>query len=477
MYQFKKKAALAGILAAVMLVPGNVYADTSAMTETAATQPSASQETEAMGSGSIQMAPETEAGTDAAETETAGTDAEIETELTDGLVSGPEICIDMGTAPAETENGTETETEEAETEEIEIEEATVEVSINSFSDDVLGDGRLDGPVMEVVTYIVTTNLNIRDEPDGEVIGKYDQGTQVIVLENSGEWARTEAGWVSSEYLERGEIGEDEDEAPTLVLQERNLDAGLSFDQKTAYFSDEYEAASKKYQSDTTFVTSSYGNYGEGSFWLTHIIVRNPAFQLHEGMSYDDFGGTRETTSSFAARTGAIVATNASQFWYDDGTSYDGVIFSEGQLIRGGNTTGMEVCLKGDGTLYVPGDQLTSDYLETQGIIGSWTAADPVLIANGEALDFPPSQLSGAYPRTAIGMVEQGEYYIITAGSGNYKGGLTYQELQEIFVTIGCTFARPLDGGGSATLVINGELVNSPATGEERPVADFFYITD
>ena len=35
-----------------------------------------------------------------------------------------------------------------------------------------------------------------------------------------------------------------------------------------------------------------------------------------------------------------------------------------------------------------------------------------------------------------------------------------------------TFARCLDGGGSSTLAIRGELINIPACWEERPVVDY-----
>ena len=43
-------------------------------------------------------------------------------------------------------------------------------------------------------------LNIRKSPNGSIIGSYKYGTAVSVLETSGNWSRTNLGWVSSDYL-------------------------------------------------------------------------------------------------------------------------------------------------------------------------------------------------------------------------------------------------------------------------------------
>ena len=37
--------------------------------------------------------------------------------------------------------------------------------------------------------------------------------------------------------------------------------------------------------------------------------------------------------------------------------------------------------------------------------------------------------------------------------------------------LGAVDAMALDGGGSSTLVVNGQVVNSPSDGAERPVSD------
>jgi hypothetical protein len=43
-------------------------------------------------------------------------------------------------------------------------------------------------------------LNIRQTPNGAIIGSYRYGTAVTVYETSGDWSRTDRGWVNSNYL-------------------------------------------------------------------------------------------------------------------------------------------------------------------------------------------------------------------------------------------------------------------------------------
>jgi exopolysaccharide biosynthesis protein len=54
----------------------------------------------------------------------------------------------------------------------------------------------------------------------------------------------------------------------------------------------------------------------------------------------------------------------------------------------------------------------------------------------------------------------------------YSVGLSYVEGAELMRALGARDAVNLDGGGSATMVVGGKVVNSPSDNEgERPVAD------
>ena len=75
------------------------------------------------------------------------------------------------------------------------------------------------------------------------------------------------------------------------------------------------------------------------------------------------------------------------------------------------------------------------------------------------------------------MKTPGEYYVMTAVTNGYSGGLSFVFMQQKYQELGCTFARSLDGGGSSSLVFEGNLINNPAAGSERPVVDTLYVTE
>lgn len=92
-----------------------------------------------------------------------------------------------------------------------------------------------------------------------------------------------------------------------------------------------------------------------------------------------------------------------------------------------------------------------------------------------------------HPRTAMGLNKNGRWFYIVVVDGRqpfYSKGATFQELAEILKDFGAFNAMALDGGGSSTMVIQGEdgepiILNSPVDsyipGRERPVANHFGI--
>ena len=54
-------------------------------------------------------------------------------------------------------------------------------------------------------------------------------------------------------------------------------------------------------------------------------------------------------------------------------------------------------------------------------------------------------------------------------------GMTFPELADYLVKLGCQNAVNLDGGGSATLWALGQVVNSPSEGQQRPGANSLVV--
>lgn len=102
---------------------------------------------------------------------------------------------------------------------------------------------------------------------------------------------------------------------------------------------------------------------------------------------------------------------------------------------------------------------------------------PLILENGKVHvrsreeQIPRDIAIGRAPRTAIGLKKDGTVLVLVVdGRSTNSKGLTLQELATYFLRLGARDAVNLDGGGSSVMVINGEIVNKPSDGRERPVS-------
>lgn len=104
---------------------------------------------------------------------------------------------------------------------------------------------------------------------------------------------------------------------------------------------------------------------------------------------------------------------------------------------------------------------------------------PLLVACGQVVLDPAREgfradvAAGRHARTAIGIKPDGRVVIVVAegGRGGRGPGLTLTELAKLMLHLGCKAAMNLDGGGSTTLVVQGQVVNACADGFPRAVSN------
>lgn len=113
------------------------------------------------------------------------------------------------------------------------------------------------------------------------------------------------------------------------------------------------------------------------------------------------------------------------------------------------------------------------------------SGDRMLVRKGKAiLNLDDGELD---PRTAIGTNRSGRYLYLVVVDGRqslYSDGATFLDLAQLLADQGVYMGMSLDGGGSATLVVEGEdggpvILNSPIDhripGRERPVGNHLGI--
>jgi hypothetical protein len=92
-----------------------------------------------------------------------------------------------------------------------------------------------------------------------------------------------------------------------------------------------------------------------------------------------------------------------------------------------------------------------------------------LIRHGEDLEgfaagsrqFDSDITAGRYPRAALGLAAEELIAVASEGRADNEAGLTMEELAEAMAGLGAVDAINLDGGGSASLVVDGALLNTP----------------
>ena len=104
---------------------------------------------------------------------------------------------------------------------------------------------------------------------------------------------------------------------------------------------------------------------------------------------------------------------------------------------------------------------------------------PILVENGEKKTtntYLVGEVDIHYSRAAIGQVDKLHYLLMSINEeGVYKNRVTINQAADLIYAKGVPNAYALDGGHTATIVMNGETFNRPDWGNERIMTDIIYF--
>ena len=182
-------------------------------------------------------------------------------------------------------------------------------------------------------------------------------------------------------------------------------------------------------------------------------------------------GTRGTVDEMAAQNDAVAAISGDHFH----ARLEGPVVRNGVLYRESRFQDVCILLQDGRMLTLTDDELDLDELKDAAPWQVWSFG-PMLLEDGKALEEFNSTVTGRNPRSAIGYVEPGHYFFVQVdGRGAYNSnGMTMRDLAALFESLGCETAYNLDGGASAGMAWEGELLSFPYG---RPVSDIIYVTD
>ena len=92
--------------------------------------------------------------------------------------------------------------------------------------------------------------------------------------------------------------------------------------------------------------------------------------------------------------------------------------------------------------------------------------NPFLIVNGKSLEIVGDPW-GVAPRMAIAQRKDGVMMFLSIDGENYINGASLQNVIDILKQYGAYNAANLDGGTSSTMIVDNELINTPAGGAKR----------
>ena len=214
--------------------------------------------------------------------------------------------------------------------------------------------------------------------------------------------------------------------------------------------------------------------------FSEVKVLHPS-QFRRYLSGGEFGsGQLSKTTEMSKSVNAVVACSADYYAY----RHKGVVIANGTAYRANKAVGDLCFVDYDGNLILERglelvDIATAQAYVDENNINFSLAFGPILVKDGEYV-CPKGYLLGEvhekFPRAAI--MQMGDLHYMFGCSNiemKYYKSLSMTEFAQCIFTTGCRQAYALDGGQTATVVMDNMLFNNVNYGSERLISDMIYF--
>ena len=235
-----------------------------------------------------------------------------------------------------------------------------------------------------------------------------------------------------------------------------------------------------YLDDTIFAVTWKQVVGNGAYTFSEVKIAH-ASQFRRFLADGKYGATTEyTTQEMAGSVNAVVASSGDYYGY----RYIGVCINQGAVYRHDGRY-LDTCFVDEnGDLqFVHRGQIT-DQETAQKFIDEYKARfslsfGPVMIQDGAYV--VPSQyyigeINEQYARAALCQMGELHYVVVAANYQHpYNAVHTMGEFAWNLLRLGITKAYALDGGQTAAVVMNNQLINNVSYGAQREISDIIYF--
>lgn len=236
-----------------------------------------------------------------------------------------------------------------------------------------------------------------------------------------------------------------------------------------------------YLDETIFAVTWKQAVNDSTFTISEVKIKHPS-QFRRFLSGGAYGsGIQLKTTEMAASVNAVVAS-AGDFY---GFRSFGTLVYNGEIKRVNNEL-VDTCYiddKGDLHFSYRGEydsmEAAQEFVDKNNIRFS-VAFGPALIEHGKPIqltDYYIGEIWDQYDRSALCQMGELHYMVVVCNQEDPHYGLpvNLEEFQQRLVEFGCEMAYTLDGGQTATIVMNDKLINRVVYNAERDITDIIYF--
>lgn len=344
-----------------------------------------------------------------------------------------------------------------------------------------------------VTQQKTLDMAIEEQVDAYVRERMELARGALLSQERPEEAPTETippvrkvYWIDEDAQVAPEpdqslFGQTDDPAS---LQDILDQAAYLLDGQQLYFHTDVELFQNtpvRYYLDDSIFAITWKEVHEGSVYtFSEVKVSHPS-QFRRHLAGGEFGSEMQyLTTEMAASVNAVVASSGDFYRFRD----FGICVYEGKVRRVEGTYAETCYIDGNGDMHFTygGDLLDTPsaqaYVDGNDIRFS-LCFGPVLVDEYQVVNhtwYGVGEINEGYARAALCQMGPLHYIVVTANTeGPYQDIPTVATFSKYVSATGCRMAYCLDGGQTAAIVMNDELINRPVYGQQRKISDIIYF--
>lgn len=216
------------------------------------------------------------------------------------------------------------------------------------------------------------------------------------------------------------------------------------------------------------------------FTFSEVKVLHPS-QFRRYLSGGEFGsGILSLTTEMSQGVNAVVACSGDYYAY----RRKGVTVTNGVVNKAVQGVADTCFIDRNGDMILErglnfsGPEEVQDYVDAHDVNFSLSFG-PILVKDGEYCcpkSYVLGEVTKEFPRAAICQMDTLHYLFVASNMEvHYYTNLTMEKFAQCVYETGCRHAYALDGGQTATVVMNNTLINNVNYGSQRLISDIIYF--